>query len=31
MAKTLVLGANGFIGSHLVDSLVDAAVNLKKT
>src|ERR1044072_5364965 len=24
MAKCLVLGANGFIGSHLVDSLVEA-------
>ena len=29
MAKCLVLGANGFIGSHLVDALVDAGHSVR--
>ena len=29
MAKCLVLGANGFIGSHLVDSLADQGHEVK--
>jgi UDP-glucose 4-epimerase len=29
VAKVLVLGANGFIGSHLVDSLVDAGHHVR--